>query len=134
MLHVFTLLLAQIRTLPFVETYPLSSDLFFWFRVDEPLFSFFLFLSLSLFFYLLRTRQVNLNSERTAKQTFTYMTNAADDCALFKFEEPLVQILKPPLLYNSLSQIRMFSRSGAMTFIRCLVVASQATRAPTGEQ
>lgn len=88
MLRVFTQLLAQIRTLPFVETYPLSSDLFFWFLVDEPLFSFLSFF----FFYLSRTRQVNLNSERTAKQTFTYMTNAADDCALFKFEEPLVQI------------------------------------------
>lgn len=46
MLRVFTQLLAQIRTLPFVETYPLSLDLFFWFLVDEPLFSF----SLSFFF------------------------------------------------------------------------------------
>lgn len=46
MLRVFTQLLAQIRTLPFVETYPLSSDLFFWFLVDEPLFFF-----LSFFFF-----------------------------------------------------------------------------------
>lgn len=112
MLRVFTQLLAQIRTLPFVETYPLSSDLFFWFLVDEPLFSFLSFF----FFYLSRTRQVNLNSERTAKQTFTYMTNAADGCALFKFEEALVQIWSRHFsIIHSVKSV-CFHVAGAITF------------------